>query len=164
MGEARTRDIVRGLLRGVCYLHQKNLVHRDLKPENVVFATADPLQPRIIDFGDAEIARSDKAYTEFVGTPPYMSPERLTAHNGDQLKKSDVWAIGVMAFEMFSGCRCFEGATQKHVFAKVLRGEWEWNASRAPSVAMQNFVAQCLHIDSESRLSAEEALEHEWFE
>lgn len=160
--ENTSRDIVRGLLCGLRYIHKKNLVHRDLKPENVVFAAANPLQPKIIDFGDAEIARVDKIYTEFVRTPPYMSPERLTEHNGEQLKKADVWAVGVMAFEMFTGRRCFDGATQKEVFAKVLRGDWQWDASRVPSAAMQNFVAQCLSIDSDDRLSAEEALQHEW--
>lgn len=69
-----------------------------------------------------------------------------------------------MAFEMFSGSRCFEGETQKQVFAKVLRGEWEWHDSRVPSVSMQKFVAQCLRIDTEARLSAEEALQHEWLQ
>jgi len=160
--EARCRRIILGLLRGVAYLHSRGLAHRDLKPENVVFMASEPDCPRIIDFGDAEMARDDLSYTEFVGTPSYMAPERLTTHNGAQLKKSDVWAVGVMAFEMFAGRRCFDGASQREVFQGILSGKWAWDAQRTPSASMCDFVARCLCADSNDRLSASEALQHKW--
>ena len=110
------------------------------------------------------VAKDGKTYAELVGTPPFMSPERLREHSAAELKKADMWAFGAMAFELFSGRRCFEGSSQKEVFGKVLRGEWAWMADRMPSLQMQEFVTRCLTIDTEQRLSAKQALEHWWFE
>merc|ERR1712154_43254 len=130
---------------------------------NIVFIATDTDNPRLIDFGDAEMAKDDKTYTEFVGTPPYMSPERLDAHKGWELKKSDIWAIAVIAYEMYTGSRCFEGDTQKQVFGRILRGEWSWPRDRRPSKKMMDFIEQCLNHNAKDRPSAIEALEHEWF-
>eukprot|EP00484_Ammonia_sp_Unknown_P029931 CAMPEP_0197050804 /NCGR_PEP_ID=MMETSP1384-20130603/25621_1 /TAXON_ID=29189 /ORGANISM="Ammonia sp." /LENGTH=515 /DNA_ID=CAMNT_0042483263 /DNA_START=58 /DNA_END=1605 /DNA_ORIENTATION=+ len=162
LSESKTKKIIHSLLVAVSYLHGKNLAHRDLKPENIVFVASQSDHPRIIDFSDATIANDDRTYTEFVGTPSYMSPERLGEHNGSQLKKADIWAIGVIAFEMFTGQRCFAGDSQKEIFARVVRGEWSWPAHRTPSDAMQEFVEQCLCQETEQRLSANEALLHPW--
>ena len=145
-------------------MHKKDLAHRDLKPENIVFKANDTNQPMLIDFGDAERARDDKTYTEFVGTPPYMSPERLDEHKGWQLKKADIWAVAVIAYEMYCGHRCFQGDSQKKVFGKILRGEWQWPSDRKPSQNMQDFISQCLNQDASLRPSAKEALSHTWFD
>jgi len=64
---------------------------------------------------------------------------------------------------MYSGKRCFEGDSQKQVFGKILRGEWSWNPERTPSDKMQDFIKQCLEMDTTKRLSAEDALMHPWF-
>ena len=123
----------------------------------------DTDRPIIIDFGDAEMCKKGKTYTEFVGTPPYMSPERLGEHNVNQLKKSDVWALGAIAYEMYSGKRCFEGDSQKQVFRAILSGQWSWNEDRLPTKDMMDFVSKCLTMNYEQRLSAKEALNHSWF-
>merc|ERR1712228_102158 len=162
--EKKTRQIIYALLKTLKYMHAKNVVHRDLKPENIVFLTSDPANPRLIDFGDAEIAKKDKIYSEFVGTPPYMAPERLSEHKGWELKKSDIWAIGVIAYEMYCGQRCFEGKSQKEVFGRILRGEWTWPEHRTPRKKMRDFIEECLKQKAEDRPSANEALVHEWFE
>ena len=164
ISEKKTKKIMYNLINAIYYIHKKNLVHRDLKPENIVFFDNDTDRPMLIDFGDAEMCKKGKVYTEFVGTPPYMSPERLGEHNADQLKKADVWALGVMAYEMFSGKRCFEGDSQKQVFRAILNGQWNWKPDRLPSEAMMDFVSKCLNLDYEKRLSAKEALEHRWFD
>lgn len=64
--------------------------------ENIVFNKNCPDTPKIIDFGDAELISDDGRFSEFVGTALYMAPERLTPHQGWQLKKSDVWAVGML--------------------------------------------------------------------
>eukprot|EP00484_Ammonia_sp_Unknown_P001542 CAMPEP_0197021756 /NCGR_PEP_ID=MMETSP1384-20130603/2690_1 /TAXON_ID=29189 /ORGANISM="Ammonia sp." /LENGTH=407 /DNA_ID=CAMNT_0042449661 /DNA_START=35 /DNA_END=1258 /DNA_ORIENTATION=+ len=164
LSEGKTRRIVYALLKAVKYLHRKGLAHRDLKPENIVFVRSQTDCPRLIDFGDVDLAKDEKMYTEFVGTPPYMSPERLGEHNGYQLKKSDIWALGVIAYEMYTGERCFGGTTQKEVFGRIIGSKWSWPSGRTPSKTMQDFVRQCLNPDADQRLSAEQALQHEWFE
>ncbi len=100
----------------LCF-HEKDFVHRDLKPENVVFVQRNDLSDiRLIDFGEAIHVEAQSTYNDFgahslslflslfiltlmccfaVGTPCYMAPERFRAHSGAELKKSDVWAIGM---------------------------------------------------------------------
>eukprot|EP01084_Bolivina_argentea_P311954 540039_1 len=155
--------IMHQIARGVKYMHSVGIIHRDLKPENIIFSKSDPNCPKIIDFGDAEMATPGKTYTEFVGTPFYMSPERLAEHNSEELKKSDIWAIGAIVYEMFSGNTCFNGTTQKEIFAKVLNGQWEWNMNRQPSTDMQEFVQGCLDMNVKKRFSVEAAMKHRWF-
>ena len=163
ISEKKTKKIVYGLLGAIYYLHSKNVAHRDLKPENIVFHDNNTNQPILIDFGDAEMCKKGKMYDEFVGTPPYMSPERLGEHNGEQLKKADIWALAVIAYEMYSGKRCFEGDTQKQVFSRILKGEWAWPKDRVPSQLMMDFINKCLNINSQQRISAKDALQHPWF-
>eukprot|EP01084_Bolivina_argentea_P086791 156836_1 len=160
LSEEQTKRIIYQLLESVVHIHKKNLVHRDIKPENIVFKDN---VPKLIDFGDAEMATPNKIYTELVGTPQYMSPERLQEHNAMELKKSDVWALAVVAYEMYSGKRCFDGNNQKHVFGQILCGDWKWNIDRIPSDEMKDFVEKCLCLDVEKRLSSAEALSHAWF-
>jgi len=163
LDESRTKSITYALLQSLAYLHSENTVHRDLKPENIVFCGENP---KIIDFGDAKRVTDDTSYTDFVGSPPYMAPERLREHKGWQLKRSDVWAIGVIAFEMLTGRRCFPGTSQQEVFEKITGNQWSWpqrNTDDMPSEEMQSFVAECLCMDPVARPSAEKALSHPWF-
>ena len=169
MSEQDTKHIIYHILRGIAYMHKKKFVHRDIKPENIVFVTLPEenhvLQPLLIDFGDVAIVKEDKIYKEFVGTVPYMSPGRIGEHNAEQLMKSDVWAIACLAFEMVTGQRCFDGDTEQIIFGKILCGDWSWpNDQEKPSECMQSFVSQCLEMDVAQRLSAKDALQHEWFD
>ena len=164
ISEKKTKRIMYALLAAIYYLHDKNIAHRDLKPENIVFHDNDNNRPILIDFGDAEICKSNKMYDEFVGTAPYMSPERLVQHNGDELKKADMWALGVIAYEMYSGKKCFDGDTQKQVFNKIKKGEWQWNKDRMPSELMRDFINKCLNLNPQQRISVAEGMEHPWFE
>eukprot|EP01084_Bolivina_argentea_P283339 485215_1 len=163
LSETKCKRIIYGLLHGINYIHNKDLVHRDIKPENIVFSNETHV-PKLIDFGDAEMAKPNKIYTEFVGTPPYMSPERLGKHNSIELKKSDLWSIGVLAYEMYCHQRCFKGDTQQKVFSNIICGNWNWNSNRMPSAQMKDFVSKCLDLNVDTRLSAQQALQHMWFD
>ena len=150
--EEHASHITTNLLLALDYIHETELlVHRDLKPENIVFHKSDKTLPKLIDFGDAEYVKDSKEYTEFVGTPPYMSPERLKAHSGWQLKKSDVWAVGVITFEMVAADRCFHGQTQNEIFEKVTKAQWQWPDDFKPSRECNDFVKvmfvyNCLYL------------------
>eukprot|EP01083_Nonionella_stella_P253051 871147_1 len=164
LSERKTRNIIYSLLQTIEYMHRKRVVHRDIKPENIVFMADDTDQSLLIDFGDAELVRNDGIYVELVGTPPYMSPERLEEHKGWELKKSDIWAVGAMAYEMYCGERCFTGNTQKQVFGKILSNEWSWPNGMVVSDAFKDFIEECLAFNAKDRLTATEALNHPWFE
>jgi len=164
--EATANAVIFALFESVAFLHSNDIVHRDLKPANVVLCRADKggaTTPKLIDFGDALLVQRDASYTDFVGTPQYLAPERLGDHKGWQLKAADVWAVGAIAFELLTGCKCFDGETQREIFAKILGGQWSWPRSRTPSQPMMDLVGRCLSMNAAERPSAEEALSHSVF-
>ena len=102
-----------GITLGICdaldYMHKHGIVHRDLKPENVMIGSND--QVKLIDFGIA--MKEDARRLTFVnvssmlGTPDYISPEQVKGARGDQ--RSDIYAMGIMCYEMLTGRVPFVG-------------------------------------------------------
>lgn len=101
-------DVFRQLCHGVAAAHVVGIVHRDLKPENVFLAKlqrADvPHTVKVLDFGLAKalsLGRQTQTLTRAVGTPLYMAPEQFRA--GRVTPAADVWALGLIAFELLTG-------------------------------------------------------------
>jgi serine/threonine-protein kinase len=105
-----TYRIVAHVCRALVRAHANGIVHRDLKPENIFLVEGDELLAKILDFGVARV--DDRALLstltpgtrtgDLLGTPNYMSPEQLQDHPGLD-RRSDVWALGVIAFECLLG-------------------------------------------------------------
>jgi serine/threonine protein kinase len=145
------------------HAHAHGIVHRDLKPANVV-VTPDG-EAKVLDFGlgkplaaEAEDPSSSPTLTRahtgggvVIGTTAYMSPEQARGHAVD--RRTDVWAFGVILFEMLTGSRLFRGGTTSDVLAAVLTGEVEW--SRLPAAtppAARRLLHRCLERDPRERL------------
>jgi serine/threonine protein kinase len=99
-----TRKVIASLAAGLHVLHGAQIVHRDLKPENVLILPGDRVV--IIDFDVACLADSDRATPlgRPFGTPRYRAPEQL---DGECCPASDLWALGVIAYEMYTGSHPF---------------------------------------------------------
>ncbi len=109
-----------GLFIGVCsavqHAHQKGVIHRDLKPSNVMVTSHDGTPvPKVIDFGVAKAVGqrlTDKTlytgFTQLVGTPLYMSPEQAGMSGLDVDTRSDVYALGVLLYELLTGTTPFQ--------------------------------------------------------
>ncbi len=107
---ARALHIARQLLAGLGHAHAQGIVHRDLKPDNLILTDEEGLDDhlRILDFGLAKL-RDGPAMTAgmAVGTPSYMSPEQ-TGAAGSVDARSDLYAVGVLLFELLAGRKPFE--------------------------------------------------------
>jgi len=101
--EAEAAGYLKTIISAIAHCHSKDIVHRDLKPENIVFRTKAQKELVIIDFGDAKIVDEEEVYEDFVGTAFYLSPESVRKRKGWELKKSDVWTIGVIAYVLLTG-------------------------------------------------------------
>lgn len=105
--ESLATDIIDGL----AYLHSNNIIHRDLKPSNILlFSEGEKLRAKITDFGIAKLSDATAASTQLVGTVEYMAPEYFTT--GNITPASDVWSLGVMLLEVFTGSHPFGKTTQ----------------------------------------------------
>ena len=106
----RAVRITLAILDALNYIHSHGIVHRDLKPENVMVNSNDHI--KLIDFGIAGSAGSRRLtftkITQAMGTPDYISPEQVRAKRGDA--RSDLYAVGVMLYEMLTGKVPFTGA------------------------------------------------------
>ncbi len=125
----RTEDISRTLARlklvceGLAELHAQQVLHLDLKPSNLLVAADGQL--RITDLGLARLL-DDPGLTrtlQLLGTPAYMAPELARGERSKATARADVWALGVILFEVLSLSRPFQGATSAQVLTAILREE-----------------------------------------
>jgi len=105
----RAVRITLGILRALEYIHSHGVVHRDLKPENIMVDDRDRI--KLIDFGIAGNVGARRLtfskITQAMGTPDYISPEQVQSMRGDA--RSDIYAVGVMFYEMLTGKVPFSG-------------------------------------------------------
>lgn len=108
---ARAVAILRQVLSGLAHAHELGIFHRDIKPANVMLAERTGLgeQVRILDFGLARLRDQESALTAgiVIGTPSYMAPEQCTGGLIDG--RTDLYACGVLLFEMLTGGKPFDG-------------------------------------------------------
>jgi tetratricopeptide (TPR) repeat protein/predicted Ser/Thr protein kinase len=117
----RALSILEPVCRAVHCAHEHRIVHRDLKPGNILI-TKDR-GPVLIDFGLARaLDEDDKKLTKTgvaIGTPHYMSPEQVRGVRAEVDEQTDVWALGVILFELLTGDRPFQAGTAAELYAKI---------------------------------------------
>lgn len=76
MAEHTVQEVTRQILRGIAYVHGKNISHRDIKPDNILLVSEDPIEVKISDFGLAKMVRDEETFLKtFCGTMLYLAPE-----------------------------------------------------------------------------------------
>jgi serine/threonine protein kinase/Tol biopolymer transport system component len=151
------------LCRGLAAAHARDILHRDLKPENVILTRDGSL--KILDFGLAKLVPGPEEAegTEFptdtrpgtlLGTVGYLSPEQAKGRPADE--RSDVFAVGVVLYEMLSGQRPFRGDTHAEAVAAVLKEDAPDLVSPSGPVppALHRIVRRCLEKDPEDRFQS----------
>jgi eukaryotic-like serine/threonine-protein kinase len=112
-------DIARQVAEALNYAHTKAIVHRDIKPSNIILT--DDSRVKLTDFGIARIEDAATVYQtqagEILGTPVYMAPEQIMGQSVDG--RSDLYALGVILYEMIVGRRPFSGDTIAAIFRSI---------------------------------------------
>ncbi len=149
---SRTLDIALDLSDALARAHRLRIIHRDIKPANVLIAQDG--STRLTDFGVARMGAKERV-TEIgsaVGTPDYMAPEAL---HGDEVDaRADIWALGVMLFEMLTGHRPFRGDNITSMIVGVLTHpvpDLEALRPDAP-ISLVDLVYRMLTKDREARI------------
>ena len=166
LGLRDAATIMMQLLDALAEAHAKGLVHRDLEPGNLFLVTrpGEPVWVKVMDFGVSKLAPAWEAGAEppsskltaprtVLGSPAYMSPEQLRDAAVVDLR-SDLWACGVILFELLTGQMPFEGPSLPDLYARIVsEPPRSLSSAGAPDVAapVARLVERCLQKDPARR-------------
>lgn len=171
---AKAARLMAQVARGVEYAHLHNIFHRDLKPGNILLGERD--RAIVSDFGLAKIisdyceepAAATGTTVDYqqgltapgarAGTPPYMAPEQF--YGGEIGKRIDIWAMGVILFELLTGTRPFQGKTDGEIAKAVTAGLPREPRKIDPRIPapLSKIIQKCLETDPEKRYADAGAL------
>jgi serine/threonine protein kinase len=152
---------------GICaaleHIHANGIVHRDLKPENIMVDADD--QIHLIDFGIAASAGSRRLtfahFSQSMGTPDYISPEQVRGKRGDA--RSDIYALGVMLYEMLTGVVPFSGPNPFAVMNDRLLNQPVPPRQLEPSITpqVQEILYRALEREPKNRYASAREMAHD---
>ena len=140
-----------GIGQGLQEAHEHKIVHRDIKSANIMLTLKG--EPKITDFGLAYLADRSKLTKSgtTLGTPVYMSPEQALGKTAD--RRSDVWSLGVVLYEMITGLLPFEGEHEQVIIYEIINEPHEPVTARRAGLPMEldRIVAKALAKEAEER-------------
>uniref|UniRef100_A0A803N4I1 Protein kinase domain-containing protein n=1 Tax=Chenopodium quinoa TaxID=63459 RepID=A0A803N4I1_CHEQI len=159
LSEEETRRYFQQLIDAVDYCHSRGVYHRDLKPENLLLDSQGNL--KVSDFGLSALQKPGSLLSTACGSPSYVAPELLN-HKTYDGAAADVWACGVILFELRAGYLPFTDANLLNLYTKILRAEYECPKWFTPS--HKNLIGRLLNPRPKKRITVAEILEDEWFQ
>lgn len=142
-------DITRQLCSGLAAIHDRNVLLRDLKPSNIMIDGRG--QVLIADFGLASLSRHISGPVRIVGTPAYMAPEQL--QGGEATVKTDIYALGHVLYEIFTGQPVFEAKTVDDLVRKKTEATPEFPVRIVKELGpeIEEIILRCLERDPDKR-------------
>jgi serine/threonine protein kinase len=153
--------IILEIARGLEYTHNQSIIHRDIKPSNILISEEGNV--KLIDFGVAKDDTNIRLTMTglIVGTPSYMSPEQ--AHGDPLGPQSDLYALGILLYEMLTGIKPFYGQNNTEILAKVVRSKYTPPHRINPEISfrLRRVIKKLLKKDKRSRYKTAAALIHD---
>jgi serine/threonine-protein kinase len=145
------------IARAVQHAHEHDILHRDLKPGNVLFDERG--EPLVTDFGLAKLVDTDVDLTQphqNLGTPPYMAPEQFPGSTFPVSRGTDVWAIGVLLFQMLTGQKPFPSNDPEEIARQVRSADPPRPRALRPNLdpALETITLRCLEKDPQRRFAS----------
>lgn len=154
----RALPVLRSCAATLGYVHSRGVVHRDLKSANLKITSAG--ETKLLDFGIATAQMVSRLTTEgfVIGTFQSLSPEQ--ARGETATPASDIWAFGVLAYEMLTASLPFEGANQMELFSKIMKASFTTPAVLKPGIPadLERVIARCLRKNPADRYPSMDAL------
>lgn len=158
---SETVYIFQCVVEAIGYIHNQGIVHRDIKSNNVKLSSAS--QVKLLDFGIAKAESTPKmtATGGVVGTLQYLSPEQLKGGTADA--RSDIWALGILLYEMVTGQVPFEANTIGELYEKIIRVSYMPATVLNPLVPreVEAIVSRCLKKKAADRYQSAQELLHD---
>lgn len=154
-------DLVIKMARAVAYAHQRGILHRDIKPANILLDEEG--EPYLSDFGLAKLVEDQGDLTQtmaVMGTPAYMSPEQAQGKTKTLTTAADVYALGVVLYELISGIAPFEGNSTVEVLRRLVETEPRKPSAHNAEVDrdLETICLKCLEKSPEKRYPSALAL------
>lgn len=152
MPVAQALAVFRQIVSAVAYIHDHDILHRDIKAANIRI-TADG-HAKLLDFGIAKNEFTPQlTQTGFVvGTVEYLAPEQINSGKADE--RSDIWALGILLFEMVTGCVPFTAKTFGTLYQQINRASFTLPAELHVPRGVAKLIARCLKKDAADRFQS----------
>ena len=159
--QTRAAQYMREIISAVKYLHSFDppIIHRDIKPENILLDENG--RCKLADFGWSNYVNPNKVRVTFCGTPEYLAPEMVNKIGHDT--SVDIWALGVLCFELLTGKLPFNGRNNKELFSNIGALNINWPENDLNPLA-KNLIIKILKKSPKERPSLDEILSQPWFE
>lgn len=151
--EEKCKQYLKPILKGLEYLHSKNISHRDIKMENIMMDLNG--NPKLIDFGFAAQSKYNQKLKEVCGTTSYMPPEIVNRKEYDGAPV-DMWSFGILMFVLVSGNFPFRGFSEKDLFLKI--GKGTINYHNYFTLHLKQILKRLLESNPEIRATATEVI------
>ena len=164
--EEQAKFIFRQIYNAVYYIHSKNIIHRDLKPNNILFLDEEKTHIIIIDFGISGLANGNQKESIKAGTELYLPPEVIAGKEFSSSTKIDMWALGIILYQMVQGCHPFESKDGKdnNIINNILRNKLEFNKKIKISESLKKLIEGLLEKNYRFRIDTGDILFEKWFE